>query len=76
MQIEYNKKHNITPQTIIKPIRDKEVDLKDTKHIPKNEIPNMIIELESEMRGAADILDFERAIALRDQVKRLMERVS
>ncbi|ODS40709.1 excinuclease ABC subunit B [Candidatus Altiarchaeales archaeon WOR_SM1_SCG] len=76
MQIEYNKKHNITPQTIIKPIRDKEVDLKDTKHIPKNEIPNMIIELEYEMRGAADILDFERAIALRDQVKRLMERVS
>jgi len=76
IQQEYNKKHNITPETIIKPIKDKEVDVRDTKHIPKNEIPNMIIELEAEMREAADRLDFERAIALRDQVKRLMERIS
>ncbi|KQC05316.1 MAG: excinuclease ABC subunit B [Methanoculleus sp. SDB] len=71
LQIAYNKKHGITPQTIVKPIREKEVDLTDTKHLPKTEIPNLIIELETQMRGAADDLDFERAIYLRDRVKRL-----
>ncbi len=76
IQLEYNKKYGITPKTIIKPIRDKEVDVRDTKHIPKNEIPNMIIELEADMKEAAERLDFERAIALRDQIKRLRERIS
>ncbi|VUT24325.1 MAG: excinuclease ABC subunit B [Candidatus Methanolliviera sp. GoM_asphalt] len=71
IQIAYNKKHHITPQTIIKPIREKEVDITGIKHLPKKEIPNLIIELESEMYEAADKLDFERAIQLRDAVKRL-----
>jgi len=31
----------------------------------------MLIELEAEMRAAADALDFERAIQLRDTVKKL-----
>jgi Excinuclease ABC subunit B len=71
IQIAYNKKHHITPQTIIKPIREKEVDITGIKHLPKKEIPNLIIELESEMYEAADKLDFERAIQIRDAVKRL-----
>jgi len=73
IQIAYNKKHNITPQTIRKPIRDREVDITRVKHLPKREIPNMIIELESKMYEAADRLDFERAIQIRDTVKRLRE---
>ncbi|MCK4811962.1 MAG: UvrB/UvrC motif-containing protein, partial [Methanosarcinales archaeon] len=32
---------------------------------------NLIIELEAEMQAAADALDFERAIKLRDVVKGL-----
>jgi excinuclease ABC subunit B len=71
LQIAYNREHNITPQTIKKPIREKEVDLTDTKHLPKSEIPNLIIELDAEMQAAADALDFERAIKLRDAVKKL-----
>jgi excinuclease ABC subunit B len=71
LQIEYNREHNIIPQTIKKPIREKEVDLTDTKHLPKSEIPNLIIELEAEMQAAAEALDFERAIKLRDAVKKL-----
>jgi len=71
IQIAYNKKHHITPQTIRKPIREKEVDITGIKHLPKKEIPNLIIELESEMYEAADKLDFERAIQIRDAVKRL-----
>jgi len=43
--------------------------------VPKAEIPNVVIELEKQMRDAADNLDFERAIALRDQIKKLHERL-
>lgn len=74
MQIEFNKKHGIEPQTIRKPIKEKEVDVKDVKHIPRSDIPNMVIQLEAEMRSAAERLDFERAIALREQIRRLKER--
>jgi excinuclease ABC subunit B len=75
LQVTYNQEQNITPKTIIKPIKDKEVDIKDTKHIPKKEIPNVIIELEAQMREAAEKLDFEKAIDLRDTVKKLRERL-
>jgi len=75
-QIAYNREHGIVPETIIKPIREKEVDITDTKHIPKNEIPNMIIELEAEMQDAAESLNFERAIALRDQVNKFRAEIS
>ena len=71
MQLAYNARHGITPQTIKKPIREKEIDITDVKHIPKQEIPNLVIELEAEMRGAAERLEFERAIALRDMIRRL-----
>ena len=71
LQMRYNFEHGIVPQTIIKPIREKEVEITDTRHIPKSDIPNVVIELEAEMRAAADALDFERAIQLRDTIKRL-----
>ncbi|WP_292520512.1 excinuclease ABC subunit UvrB [Methanoculleus sp.] len=73
MQLDYNARHGITPQTIVKPIREKEVDITDIKHVPKSEIPNLIIELEADMREAAERLEFERAIALRDTIKKLQE---
>lgn len=75
MQVSYNTEHGIVPLTIIKPVKEKEVELTDTKHVPKNEIPNVIIDIEKQMRDAADSLDFERAIALRDQIKKLNERL-
>ncbi|MCX6687633.1 MAG: excinuclease ABC subunit UvrB [Methanoregula sp.] len=74
MQITYNRDHNIVPQTIKKPVKEKEVEITDTKHVPKREIPNVIIGLEKQMRDAAENLDFERAIALRDQIKKLTLR--
>jgi excinuclease ABC subunit B len=76
LQVAFNKKHGITPQTIIKPVKEKEVDIKDTKHVPKPEIPNVVIELEKQMQDAADNLDFERAIALRDQIRKLNDRLA
>ncbi|MDV2482314.1 excinuclease ABC subunit UvrB [Methanoculleus sp. Wushi-C6] len=73
MQMEYNARHGITPQTVRKPIREREVDITDVRHVPKQEIPNLIIELEAEMQEAAERLDFERAIALRDTIRSLQE---
>jgi len=71
MQVAYNKENGIVPQTIRKPVAAKEVEVTDTKHIPKSEIPNLIIELEAQMHEAAEALEFERAIQLRDRVMKL-----
>ncbi len=71
LQLEYNKVHNIIPTTIVKPIKEKVVEITDTKHIPRKDIPAIIVNLEQEMRNAADSLDFEKAIALRDRINKL-----
>ena len=71
LQLEYNKVHNIIPTTIVKPIKEKVVEITDTKHIPRKDIPSIIVNLEQEMRNAADNLDFEKAIALRDRINKL-----
>ncbi len=75
IQIEFNKKNKITPATIQKPIKEKEVEITDVKSIPKKEIPNLIIELNKEMEIAADKLDFEKAIMLRDKIKNLQQKI-
>jgi len=74
LQIEFNDKHGIVPQTVRKPIREKVADITDVKHIPKAEIPNLIIRYESEMNLAAEMLDFERAIQIRDMIRDLEKR--
>ncbi|MCW8965619.1 MAG: helicase-related protein, partial [Candidatus Pacearchaeota archaeon] len=76
IQIEYNKKHGIEPKTIVKPIKEKEIEVKDVKHIPKKEIPNMLIELDADMKEAAENLEFEKAIMIRDKIKRLESQVA
>jgi excinuclease ABC subunit B len=73
VQLQYNKQHGIIPTTIIKPIKEKVVEIKDTKHIPKKEIPVILVNLEAEMKKAADDLDFETAIALRDRINKLKQ---
>ena len=73
VQLQYNKEHGITPTTIVKPIKEKVVEITDTKHIPRKEIPVILVNLELEMRKAADDLDFEKAIALRDRIKKLRQ---
>jgi len=73
VQLEYNTTHGIIPTTVIKPIKEKIVEIKDTKHIPKKELPAIIVNLEMEMRKAADNLDFEKAIALRDRINTLRQ---
>ena len=74
LQLEYNATHHITPQTIQKPVPEKEVDIKDTRHIPRSEIPNLLVELETRMHQAADRLDFEEAIRMRDMIGELKKK--
>ena len=69
IQIEYNRKNKIIPRTIKRAIEEQTIIVKDTKHIPKSEKERLAKVLEKEMREAADNLDFELAISLRDQLK-------
>lgn len=74
IQIEYNKKHNITPTTIISSIKD--LGFKDKKEVV-DKIPKWIDKeayirrLELEMDIAAANLDFEKAAELRDLILEL-----
>ncbi|MCW4016316.1 MAG: excinuclease ABC subunit UvrB [Candidatus Bathyarchaeota archaeon] len=70
-QKSYNKKHNITPRTIVKSVAESERTIKGTKHLPKSEIQTQLIELDAKMRAAAARLDFEKAIMFRDRIQEL-----
>jgi excinuclease ABC subunit B len=76
IQLDYNKKNNITPITIKKPIEEQKIILKDTKHIPNAEKKRMIPQIEKEMKQAAEDLNFELAIELRDQLNRLKKEMN
>jgi excinuclease ABC subunit B len=75
LQDAYNREHGITPRTIQKPIREKDVGIEDIRSVKKADIPNMVIQLEAEMLKAAEVLDFERAIALRDAIGNLRKKL-
>ena len=89
IQLEYNKKYGIIPQTIKKPIENNLLslvasyrDLEDIVAeemvdlgIEKKDLPKLIDKLEKNMHKAAKILDFERAAEIRDQLKKLREMV-
>lgn len=74
LQMEYNRVHGIRPVTITKPIPEKDVDVRDIRHIPKQDIPNLVVELEAQMKVAAENLEFEEAIRIRDRLRSLKER--
>ena len=79
MQIEFNEKHGIVPQTIQKDIRrilepmesiqsSQEQDVRDTR--------NKIAELEALMLSAAENLEFEKAAHYRDLIRRIEKESS
>lgn len=75
LQIHYNKENGITPKTIQKPVRDQVIEPGRKKKVPKSALPNLIINLESQMKSAAQRLDFEEAIRLRDQIAALRKEM-
>ena len=87
IQLAYNKKHGITPKTIIKAIHDITDTLNrehgmavgslmkiDEAQFIKNP-KKLIAEKERQMNGAVKILDFETAAILRDEIKMLYKKM-
>ncbi|MDD5259417.1 MAG: excinuclease ABC subunit UvrB [bacterium] len=87
-QMEYNKIHKITPRTIQKAIQDLAeftsvakqkiysfVRDEGYKYTPEKATPALLKDLERQMREAADNLDFELAIMLRNRLLELSKAV-
>ncbi len=72
MQVQYNKEHNITPQTIRKAVEPRAVV---EAAPPKGEIFNYIVELEAQMHRAAKNLEFEKAAMIRDRIAKLRKEI-
>lgn len=75
-QIAYNKKHGITPKTVIKEVKQKQREISSIKHLSSTDIKKNLLELESEMKKAAENLDFEKAIKLRDMIKNITQTLN
>jgi len=80
IQLEYNKQHNITPQTIVKAIRNQLAEQLKARKVAMDAIAagedeydrvEQIAELEAKMLEAAEALEFETAARLRDRIKEL-----
>jgi excinuclease ABC subunit B len=84
LQQEYNRAHNIVPQSIIKPIDMSLVAVAEGDYVtvpldPAEESVDMtpeqrskyIAELEERMRESARKFEFEKAIELRERIKKL-----
>jgi len=86
-QQEYNRRHGITPQSVVKPIEETLVNIIEADYVtvPLDEedegvtteaaLEERIRQLEAEMREAARQLQFERAAALRDRIKALKRKL-
>jgi len=72
MQSEYNKEHNITPQTIQKAVEPRAIT---EEAPPKEEIFNYIVELEAQMHLAAKNQEFEKAAKIRDRIAKLRKEM-
>jgi excinuclease ABC subunit B len=70
-QIQYNKKNQITPKSIIKSIPEKTAALEttvDTKSMARADLVKLAIETEVTMKRFAEDLDFEKAIEFREKM--------
>ncbi len=86
IQSRYNKTHNITPESIKKGISSIFDELYESETVQANlvaetgaeyqtldEVDDVIRSLENEMKDAVKNLEFEKAIELRDRIKKLKE---
>ena len=80
IQDDYNQAHGIVPKTIVKSIRDLiEISASPTPErkgkngvkMTRQELAREIEKLESQMRKAAHMMDYEYAAVLRDEIIRL-----
>ncbi len=79
IQSDYNKKHGIVPTTIVKKVSDileiSSKDISDKKRsyskLDKREREKIIRSLTKEMKLAAQMLEFEHAAFLRDEIQKI-----
>jgi len=87
LQAAFNKKHGITPRSIVKAIGTPLVEVYEAdyltvplaaegaaEYVAVDEIPRRVENLRKQMKKAAQQLDFETAAKLRDQINQLQER--
>jgi len=78
-QIQYNKKNQITPKSVIKPIPEKTEDIDlfvdTTKSMARADLVKLAIETEATMRRFAEDLDFERAIKFREKLIKIKRSI-
>lgn len=91
IQRKYNQKHGIIPQQIIKKYSNSILEFLDVsrrlnaqttakqietfEEFPLESIPDLIIQLETQMKMAAKQLEFEEAAKLRDRIKQLRDKL-
>ncbi|PLZ98732.1 excinuclease ABC subunit B, partial [Fischerella thermalis CCMEE 5328] len=91
IQMAYNKMHGITPQPIVKKssnailsflevsrrLNAQELETVDQHldELPLENIPELITQLEAQMKEAAKKLEFEEAAKLRDKIKHLRDKL-
>lgn len=79
-QVEFNKLHGITPKTIIKPIPKDDYtdsipdDVILSKGLTVKQKEDLIAVVEEQMKAAAEALDFENAIMLRNKLRLLKNK--
>jgi excinuclease ABC subunit B len=84
LQLEFNRKHNITPTSIMKEIQREIVEAEEVSTpatgvdmgLSKMEATSMLIDMEAEMHEAARNLEFEEAARLRDAIREMRETYS
>ena len=81
IQEQYNKEHNITPQTIKKDVRDsiRAIKIEDIgveyKIDKEDDIKDVITKLTDEMLKYAAEMEFEKAAEIRDKIKELEKMI-
>lgn len=76
IQDDYNKEHNIVPKTISHFVENKlEITQKGEKALSAKDLERAIENTTARMKTAANQLDFEKAIQLREEVVRLTKQL-
>ena len=85
-QLRYNRKHGITPESILKPVDMSLVAMTEADYVDlapeqeavevtsPDEIEGQILKLQAKMKEAARNFEFEAAARLRDRIKALKEK--
>jgi excinuclease ABC subunit B len=91
IQLAHNQEHNITPRSVIKKSKNAILAFLDVSRrlnsqeletaytqaddLPLEDIPNLIQQLEAQMKDAAKNLEFEDAAKCRDRIKHLRDKL-